>query len=90
MNYHNGTSGIIRDLHFSNITAVAEGIIPTLICGTSTGRISDITLRDITVEHAGGEKNNAYSCTGKSERISGESNVWKAEPSWRTVHPSCR
>lgn len=56
MNYHNGTSGIIRNLHFSNITAIAEGIIPTLICGTPTGRISDITLRDITVEHAGGEK----------------------------------
>lgn len=56
MNYHNGTSGIIRDLHFSNITAVAEGIIPTLIAGTPTGRISDITLRDITVEHAGGEQ----------------------------------
>ena len=41
---------------FSNITAKAEGIIPTLISGTPTGRITDITFRDITVEHAGGEK----------------------------------
>lgn len=56
MNQHTGESGIIRNLMFSNIIAKAEGIIPTLIAGTPTGRISDITLRDITVEHAGGEK----------------------------------
>ena len=56
MNQHSGQSGIIRNLLFSNITAKAEGIIPTLIAGTPTGRITDITLRDITVEHAGGEK----------------------------------
>lgn len=54
MNQHSGQSGIIRNLLFSNITAKAEGIIPTLIAGTPTGRITDITLRDITVEHAGG------------------------------------
>lgn len=53
MNQHSGQSGIIRNLLFSNITAKAEGIIPTLIAGTPTGRITDITLRDITVEHAG-------------------------------------
>lgn len=56
MNQHTGESGIIRNLMFSNIIAKAEGIIPTLIAGTPTGRITDITLRDITVEHAGGEK----------------------------------
>lgn len=56
MNFHTGKSGTIRNLQFSNITAIAEGIIPTLIAGTPTGRISDIVLRDIIVEHAGGEQ----------------------------------
>ena len=40
MNQHSGQSGIIRNLLFSNITAKAEGIIPTLIAGTPTGRIT--------------------------------------------------
>lgn len=46
----------IRDIFFSNITAVADGIIPCLITGMPGGRITDITLRDISVEHNGGEQ----------------------------------
>lgn len=55
MNKHTGTPGVIRRVQFNNIVAVANGIIPTLISGTPQGRISDIVLRDILVEHAGGE-----------------------------------
>ena len=55
MNHHTGTTGVIRRVQFNNIVAVANGIIPTLISGTPQGRISDIVLRDIMVEHAGGE-----------------------------------
>ncbi len=51
----NGT-GIIRNIHISNITAVAEGIIPCIITGIPGSRVSDITLRDISVEHNGGEQ----------------------------------
>jgi len=51
----NGT-GVIRDIFISNITAVAEGIIPCLISGIPGNRITDITLRDISVEHSGGEQ----------------------------------
>ncbi len=48
--------GQIRNISFSNITAVAEGVIPCLITGMPGGRISGITLRDIRVEHNGGEQ----------------------------------
>lgn len=51
----NGT-GVIRDIFISNITAVADGIIPCLITGMPGSRVSDITLRDISVEHNGGEQ----------------------------------
>jgi Glycosyl hydrolases family 28. len=51
----NGT-GVIRDIHISNITAVAEGIIPCLITGAPGSRVSEITLRDISVEHNGNEQ----------------------------------
>lgn len=51
----NGT-GVICDIFISNITAVAEGTIPCIISGIPGNRISHITLRDISVEHNGGEK----------------------------------
>lgn len=57
LNQRRGTgTGVIRDIHISNITAVAEGIIPCIITGIPGSRVSDITLRDISVEHAGGEQ----------------------------------
>lgn len=55
MNYHTQKPGSIRNLQFSNIIAKAEGIIPTLIAGTPDTHIKDIVLRDIIVDHAGGE-----------------------------------
>lgn len=51
----NGT-GVIHDIHISNITAVADGVIPCIIAGIPGSRVSDITLRDISVEHNGGEQ----------------------------------
>ena len=51
----NRDSGIIRDIDFSNIKAVCESNIPCLISGMPNHRITDINLRDITVEHQGGE-----------------------------------
>lgn len=48
--------GSMHDIHISNITAVCEGILPCMITGIPESRICDITLRDITVQHAGGEK----------------------------------
>ncbi|MCQ2183914.1 MAG: glycosyl hydrolase family 28 protein [Bacteroidales bacterium] len=48
--------GTMRDIHISNITAVCEGILPCMITGIKDSRITDVTLRDITVQHAGGEK----------------------------------
>lgn len=48
-------TGVIRDIDFSNIKAVCEGIIPCLISGMPNNRITHINMRDITVEHQGGE-----------------------------------
>lgn len=56
MNHRTGKSGIIRNVQISNVTATAEGVIPTLISGIPNGRISGIVLRDIIVEHSGGEQ----------------------------------
>ena len=42
-------------VYFFNIEAVCEGIIPCLISGMPDHRITHITMRDITVEHQGGE-----------------------------------
>lgn len=47
--------GSIRDIHISNISATAEGIIPCLVSGMEDSRISDLTLRNIRVEQEGGE-----------------------------------
>lgn len=52
---HGGGKGYIKDVAISQIKAVAYGIIPSIISGVPGMRISDITLRDITVEHEGGE-----------------------------------
>lgn len=56
LNHRHGTKGSIRNLQFSNITAKADGIIPCLISGVPDSRIEGITLRDIIVEHEGGEQ----------------------------------
>lgn len=56
LNHRHGDSGIIRNLQFNNITAKADGIIPCLISGVPGSRIEGITLRDIIVEHEGGEE----------------------------------
>lgn len=57
LNQRKGTgTGVIRDIKISNITAIAEGIIPCIITGIPGSRISDVLLRDISVEHAGGEQ----------------------------------
>lgn len=53
---HGGGTGVLKDITISQVTAVAEGIIPSIISGIPGSRISDVTLRDITVEHHGGEK----------------------------------
>ncbi|MGI6243026.1 MAG: glycoside hydrolase family 28 protein [Prevotella sp.] len=53
---HGDGTGVLRDVSISQVTAVAEGIIPSMITGIPGSRISDILLRDITVEHYGGEK----------------------------------
>lgn len=56
LNHRHGKGGIIRNLQFSNITAKADGIIPCLISGVPDARIEGLTLRDIIVEHEGGEE----------------------------------
>lgn len=56
LNHRHGNEGTIRNLQFSNITAKADGIIPCLISGVPDARIEGITLRDIIVEHEGGEE----------------------------------
>ena len=61
-------TGVIRDIDFFNIKAVCEGIIPCLISGMPNNRISQITMRDITVEHQGGE---AAMTEALEENISG-------------------
>jgi polygalacturonase len=53
---HGNGMGVLRDVSISQVTAVAEGILPSMISGIPGSRISDILLRDITVEHHGGEK----------------------------------
>lgn len=55
LNHRSGTTGQIRDINISNVSAKAEGIIPCLITGSATNRIQDIVLRNIRVEHAGGQ-----------------------------------
>lgn len=56
MNHRHGNGGVIRNLQFSNIIAKADGVIPCLISGVPDARIKGITLRDIVVEHEGGEQ----------------------------------
>lgn len=56
LNHRHGNSGIIRNLQFNNITAKADGIISCLISGVPGSRIEGITLRDVIVEHEGGEE----------------------------------
>lgn len=56
LNHRHGTQGSIKNLQFSNITAKADGIIPCLISGVPDNRIEGIVLRDIIVEHEGGEQ----------------------------------
>lgn len=56
LNHRHGTKGSIRNLQFSNITAKADGIIPCLISGVPDARIDGIIMRDIIVEHEGGEQ----------------------------------
>ena len=55
LNHRSGDKGVIKDLQFSHITAKAEGIIPCLITGMADAHIQGVILRDIIVEHAGGE-----------------------------------
>lgn len=52
---HGDGKGTIKGVNISQVTASAYGIIPSIISGIPGSRISDITLRDITVEHEGGE-----------------------------------
>ncbi len=56
LNHRRGTDPIIRDIHISQVTATAEGVLPSMIVGSPTTKVSDITLRDIYVEHQGGEQ----------------------------------
>ena len=53
---HGDGKGIIRDISISDVTAVCEGNIPCLISGIPGSRISDVTLRNIRVEHQGGQQ----------------------------------
>ena len=56
LNHRNGDTGQIRDISIQNVSAKAEGNIPCLITGSPKTRVHDIVLRDIRVEHEGGEK----------------------------------
>lgn len=57
LNHRRGsTTGRIRDIVINNVSARAEGIIPCLITGSPRTRVEDIVLRDIRVEHEGGEE----------------------------------
>lgn len=53
LNNRNGI-GSVKNVVFSNITAKAYGIIPSLISSIPGEYIDGITLRDIIVEHVGG------------------------------------
>lgn len=56
LNHRKGTTGQIRDICINNVSARADGIIPCLITGSPRTKVSDIVLRDIRVEHEGGEE----------------------------------
>lgn len=56
LNHRKGDTGRIRDISINNVTACAEGILPCIITGSSKTKVSDIILRDIRVEHEGGEQ----------------------------------
>ena len=53
---HGDGKGVIRDVTISDVTATCEGNIPCLISGIPGSRISDVTLRNIRVEHHGGQQ----------------------------------
>lgn len=52
---HGDGKGVIRDVTISDLTATCEGNIPCLISGIPGSRISDVMLRNIHVEHQGGQ-----------------------------------
>lgn len=56
LNHRHGDKGVIRNLQFHNITARAEGVIPSLISGVPGNIIEGIIMRDIVVEHEGGDQ----------------------------------
>lgn len=56
LNHRKGTTGEIRDIYINNVSARAEGVIPCLITGSPKTKVKDIMLRDIRVEHEGGEE----------------------------------
>lgn len=55
VNHRHGEHPTLKNIRFSGIYAIAEGIIPCLITGAPGSPIEGVTLRDIVVEHAGGE-----------------------------------
>ena len=56
LNHRRDGNPCISDVHISHVTATAEGVLPSMIVGSPTTKVSDITLRDIFVEHQGGEQ----------------------------------
>ena len=56
LNHRKGTTGQIRDIYINNVSARADGILPCIITGSPRTKVSDIVLRDIRVEHEGGEE----------------------------------
>jgi len=55
LNHRNGRARM-RDISINNVTAVCKGVLPCIISGVPGNCIEDVTLKDITVENAGGEK----------------------------------
>lgn len=58
LNHRKGDTGQIRDIYINNVSAKADGVVPCIITGSPKTKVSDIVLRDIRVEHEGGEADN--------------------------------
>lgn len=56
LNHRKRQTGQIHDIYINNVSARADGILPCIITGSDKTKVKDIVLRDIRVEHEGGEQ----------------------------------
>lgn len=49
INMRSGKLGTLRNVNISNITAIAEGVIPCIMSGVPEGKIQDVSLSNINI-----------------------------------------